>query len=54
MLKVDYTRTLTGSEPISTAAMKNYLRENYGTDATEDALVDHFIKSAREWVEEQC
>ena len=54
MLKIDYTRTASGSEPITTAQMKNYLRENYGTDAVEDALVDEFVKAARQWVEEQC
>lgn len=48
---MDVVRTITGSEPISTADMKLYLKVDFTTD---DTLIAQMIKSAREQLEEFC
>lgn len=53
MLLSDYKRETTGTEPVTLAMMKNYLRENYGTDATEDTLLTSMILGARLWIEDE-
>jgi len=42
------------SEPILLKDVKNYIKESYGTDALEDALLDILISSAREAAERYC
>ena len=52
-MRYDYKRVTTGDQVVTTAVMKNYLKESYGTDAVEDALVVEFINSARLFVEDE-
>lgn len=53
-MQVDYTRTTTAtSEPITVDQMKNYIKENYGTDATEDTLIETMITAARVFIEDE-
>ena len=56
MIEIAYTRTdsVSAVEPCTLAEVKNYIKENYGTNATEDTLITDMITAARKFIENEC
>ena len=42
------------TEPVLLAAAKNHMKASYGTDTTEDALINSMITAARELIEKEA
>jgi hypothetical protein len=55
MIRENITRTDDGSavEPATLAEVKNYIKENYGTDTVEDTLITDMITAARMFIENE-
>ena len=51
-MAIQVVRNVDETQAVTTAEMKNYLKANYGTDTTEDALLVDFIFSAQRFLED--